>query len=149
GVCAEVCPFEAITVRKDSWKFSSRACFGCGVCVDSCKSSAITFRDADMQYLLACAAYACVKDKSVLYLNELKRIVKKCDCDPFKNPVICPDIGYVLGVDPVAVDKASLDLINNVKENVFEEVNGVNPLKQITYGEEVGLGSSSYELIEL
>ena len=149
GVCAEVCPFDAITVQEDSWNHSSRACFGCGVCIDACKNSAITYQDADMQYLLACAAYACVKDKSVLYLNELKRIVKKCDCDPSMNPVICPDIGYVLGVDPVAVDKASLDRINNVKENVFEKENGVSPLKQIKYGEEIGLGSSSYELIEL
>ncbi len=85
----------------------------------------------------------------MLYLNELKRIAKGCDCDPNAGPIICPDIGYLVGDDPVAIDKASLDLINKVKENVFEKVNKVNPLKQIKYGEQIGLGSASYQLIEL
>jgi hypothetical protein len=149
GVCAERCPFHAIKVSGDSLKLSSRACFGCGVCVDVCKSNAFHFEDADLQYLLVCAAKACVQNKNVLYLNELKRIVKGCDCDPFAGPIICPDIGYLVGDDPVAIDKASLDRINLVKENVFEKINKVDPLKQIKYGEEIGLGSSSYELIEL
>jgi len=149
GVCAELCPFEAITVKKDKWKQNMRSCFGCGVCVDACKEDALTNKDADLQYVLACAAKACVQDKNVIYLNELKRISKSCDCDPFADPVICPDIGYLLSDDPVAVDKASLDLINDVKKDVFEKENHISPLKQIKFGEEIGLGSSSYRLIEL
>jgi len=49
----------------------------------------------------------------------------------------------------VAIDKASLDLVNNVKKNVFEKENNISPLKQIKYGEEIGLGSPSYQLIEI
>jgi len=149
GVCAERCPFQAITVTEDSFKLSERACFGCGVCVDTCPNKALRFTDADLQYLLACSAKACVHNKQVLYLNELKRIAKGCDCDPMAGPLICPDIGYLVSDDPVAIDKASLDLVTKVKENVFEKVNRVNPLKQIKYGEEIGLGSSSYELITI
>ena len=149
GVCAEVCPFEAITITGESWKHNTRECFGCGVCVDACLSKALQNQDADIQYLLACSAKACVQGKNVLYLNEMKRIAKGCDCDPNAGPVICPDIGYLVSNDPVAIDKASLDLINNVKENVFEKENKVNPMKQITYGKQIGLGSSSYTLIEL
>ncbi len=85
----------------------------------------------------------------MLYLNELKRIAKGCDCDPNAGPIICPDIGYLLSDDPVAIDKASLDLIDKVEENVFKKVNKIDPLKQIRYGEQIGLGSSSYQLIEL
>ena len=84
-----------------------------------------------------------------MYLNELKRIAKGCDCDPNAGPIICPDIGYLLGDDPVAIDNASLDCINDVKKDVFINVNKVDPFKQIKYGEEIGLGSSSYQLIEL
>ncbi len=149
GVCAEVCPFDAIDVQKNNWIYNKGECFGCGVCVENCKTNALRHRDADMQFLLACSAKACVQDKKVLYLNELKRIAKGCDCDPNAGPIICPDIGYLIGDDPVAIDKASLDLINEVKENVFEKVNKVNPLKQIKYGEQIGLGSASYQLIEL
>ncbi len=149
GVCAEVCPFSAIEVENNSWKQNMRSCFGCGVCVDSCKDDAIQNKDANIQFVLACAAKACVQNKNVIYLNELKRIARSCDCDPFAGPVICPDIGYLVSDDPVAIDKASLDLIHDVKPDVFEKENKISPFKQIKYGEEVGLGSSSYELIKL
>jgi uncharacterized Fe-S center protein len=149
GVCAEVCPFQAIKIHDESWGYNEQECFGCSVCVDACPSEALQNQDADLQFLLACAAKACVQEKTVLYLNELKRIVKGCDCDPNAGPIICPDIGYLVSDDPVAIDKASLDLINKVKENVFEKVNKIDPMKQIKYGEEIGLGSSSYQLITL
>jgi uncharacterized protein len=149
GVCAEVCPFHAINVNEDSWEYIETKCFGCSVCVGTCPSKALQNQEADLQFLLACSAKACVQGKNVVYLNELKRIVKGCDCDPNAGPIICPDIGYLVSDDPVAIDKASLDLINKVKGNVFEEINKIDPMKQIRYGEEIGLGSSSYELIEL
>jgi uncharacterized Fe-S center protein len=149
GICAETCPFHAITVNGDSWNYDEKACFGCGACVDTCPSQALKYQDADLQFLLACAAKACVQGKTVIYLNELKRIAKGCDCDPNAGPIICPDIGYVVSNDPVAIDKATLDLINDVSPNVFEKTNRIDPMKQIKYGEEIGLGSSSYRLIRL
>ena len=149
GVCAELCPFDAIKVTHNKWRYSNHACFGCGVCVDVCKNKALTYTDANLQYLIVLAAKACLEAKNVLYINELKRIAKSCDCDPFPGPTIIPDIGYLIADDPVAIDKASLDLINDVKENIFQKVNGIDPYKQIKYGEEIGLGSSSYQLIEL
>ena len=149
GACAEVCPFDALKVTTDALEHDEKACFGCGVCVDACKYGAIKHKDADFQYLLVCAAKACLQDKQVIFLNELKRISRSCDCDPFAGPVICPDIGYLVSDDAVAVDKASLDLVNDVKKNVFENVNKISPLKQIRYGEKLGLGSSSYQLIEI
>ena len=63
--------------------------------------------------------------------------------------MICPDVGYVVSDDIVAVDNASLDLVNKVKPDVFKKENRVDPFKQIKYGEEIGLGSSSYELIKI
>ena len=149
GLCDEVCPFNAINVEENIWKQNMGKCFGCGVCVDACKSNAMDYKDADLQYVLACAAKACVQDKNVIYLNEVKRIARSCDCDPFAGPVICPDIGYLISDDPVAIDKASLDLIHDVRPDVFEKENHISPFKQIKYGEEIGLGSSSYELIKL
>jgi uncharacterized protein len=149
GVCAELCPFDAIKVKDKVWNYNNRACFGCGVCVDACKNKALHYKDADLQYLIACAAKACVDKKQVLYLNEVKRIARGCDCDPFAGPIICPDIGYLIADDPVAIDKASLDLIDQVKKDVFQKINKIDPYKQIRFGEQIGLGSSSYELIKV
>ncbi|MBN2065328.1 MAG: DUF362 domain-containing protein [Candidatus Thermoplasmatota archaeon] len=148
GVCADVCPFDAITVNKKKWKVSKRKCFGCGVCVDNCKQQALTNKDKNLQYLLACSAKACVHQKDVLYINDVNRISRSCDCDPIAGPLVCPDLGFLVADDMVAIDKASLDLVNNAKPDVFQKVNNVDPEKQIKYGEEIGLGSASYTLIE-
>ncbi len=149
GKCAEVCPFDAISVKKQTWDVNIRKCFGCGVCVENCTEGGIINKKANFQYLLACSAKACLKDKNAIYLNEVKRISKGCDCDPFSGPIICPDIGYLLSDDIVAIDKASLDLINDVKPDIFIKENNVDPEKQIKYGEEIGLGSTNYQLIEI
>lgn len=149
GVCAEVCPFHAISLNRSNWRCNERSCFGCGVCVHNCKFEGLTYQRFDLQYTLACAAKACVNKKNVLYVNEVKRIAKSCDCDPFAGPIICPDIGYVASDDIVAVDKASLDLINKVKPEVFNKTHHVDPEKQIKYAEEIGLGFSHYELVSL
>ncbi|RLF28517.1 MAG: hypothetical protein DRN05_03885 [Thermoplasmata archaeon] len=149
GLCAEICPFKAIKVDKKNWKRSEKKCFGCGLCVDVCENNALKHVDANIQYLLALSAKACVEGKNVVYINVLKNIARSCDCDPSAGPIICPDIGYLVSDDPVAIDKASLDLINHVRKNVFEKTNKVDPYRQIKYGEDVGLGTSSYQIVEL
>ena len=149
GVCSELCPFEAIEVKDESWNIKEDACFGCGVCIENCKYDAIRYVRNDLSYYLACSTKACVEKKKVIYINDVNRIARNCDCDPDSGPIICPDIGYFMSDDPVAVDAASLDSINKVKPDVFQDINKVDPYKQIRYGEKIGLGSSSYELINL
>lgn len=149
GICAEVCPFDALTTNNNNWTFKIKSCFGCGVCVENCTNEALSFKDSSLQYVLACAAKACIQGKNVIYLNELKRISDSCDCDSYAKNIICPDIGYLVSDDIVAADKASLDLINDIKKDIFEKTTHINPLKQIKFGEEIGLGSTSYQLIEI
>jgi uncharacterized Fe-S center protein len=72
GVCAEVCPFDAIKIKGNKWKHNTRNCFGCGVCIENCETGAMKNKDADFQYVLACAAKACVQDKNVIYLSGIK-----------------------------------------------------------------------------
>jgi uncharacterized Fe-S center protein len=149
GVCAEVCAFDAIKVTDDKWSFSKCKCFGCGACAENCEYNALINEDKNFQYLLSCAAKACVRDKNVIYINDVNRISRSCDCDPLAGPIICPDIGFLISDDIVAIDQASLDLINDERPDVFLEKNRVDPSKQIKYGEEIGLGSSSYQIIEI
>ena len=86
--------------------------------------------------------------KYLFFFNALDEILSP-RIQPNGGPIICPDIGYLISDDPVAIDKASLDLINDVKKDVFKKHSKINPLKQIKFGEEIGLGSSVYQLIEL
>ena len=149
GRCSEVCPFGALEVKDSFWKINKSSCFGCGVCVENCKNNALSYKENDIQFALACATKACVQGKKVIYLNDVNRISDSCDCDPRAKKILCPDIGYLISDDPVAIDKASLDLIHHIKPDVFEKSTKINPIKQIKYGEEIGLGTSSYKLIEV
>ena len=147
GSCAEVCPFHAITVDLE-WKYDSVACGGCGKCVAACPSEALSYAVMDFQQGLALSAKACIWGKRVLYINTLVNIARSCDCDPNPGPVICPDIGYLASNEPAAIDKASLDLIDEMKPGIFEEVNRIDPLKQVKYAQEIGF-RTSYELRRL
>ncbi|MEF8879449.1 MAG: DUF362 domain-containing protein [Candidatus Thermoplasmatota archaeon] len=150
GVCTELCPFGGIKVDKDKKRWiHDPSCFGCGLCVNVCENNALDFKDADLQYRLVCSAKASLQDKKVIYFNEMRRISKGCDCDPNSGPVICPDVGYIVSDDPVAIDQASLDLIDEVEPNVFQKHNYVDPSKQVRYGEKLGLGNRNYKLEEI
>jgi len=147
GICAEACPFDAITVAPD-WSRSKIKCMGCGKCVSVCNTGALRYRVMNLQRALALSAKACVGDKRVVYVNAMVNVSRNCDCDPGAGPIICPDIGYVASDSLAAIDRASLDLIDKVKPGVFEKVNKVDPSKQVRYTEELGF-TSSYELIRL
>lgn len=147
GSCAEVCPSDAIKVKLE-WRFDSLACDGCGKCVAVCQTGSLSNDVMDLQKGLALAAKACISGKRTLYVNALVNMSRDCDCDPFAGQVICPDIGYLASNDLAAIDKASLDLIHEVKPAIFEETHKIDPLKQVLYAEEIGL-ASSYELIRL
>ena len=147
GFCAEVCPCHAITVDLD-WRYDSLACEGRGKCVSACPSGALSYDVMDFQQGLALAAKACICGKKALYVNALVNITRSCDCDPHPDPIVCSDIGYLASNDLVAIDRASLQLIHEAKPGVFQEVNRIDPLKQVRYAQETGL-IGSYRLVRL
>ena len=147
GSCVEICSFQAITVDSE-WRYDSVACIGCGKCVSACPTGALSHDVMDIQKGLALAAKACIWGKRVLYISALINISQSCDCLPSNSPIICPDIGYLASNKLAAIDKASLELIDEVKPKVFKEVNRVDPSKQVQYAQEIGF-SDSYELVRL
>ena len=80
-------------------------------------------------------------------------VTKDCDC--FDTPdmeSIVDDIGIAASTDPVALDKATLDLTENKAGKKLANLIGndkLDPHYQIEHAERIGLGSSSYELIEV
>lgn len=147
GDCVKVCPFHAIIIDSD-WRYDSVTCEGCGKCVAACPTGALSYAAMDLQKGIALAAKACIWGKRVLFMNALVNITRSCDCDPHPDPIICPDIGYLASNGLAAIDRASLELINEVKPKVFEETNQVDPSKQVRYAQEIGFGSS-YERLRL
>jgi uncharacterized Fe-S center protein len=87
----------------------------------------------------------------LVYLNVLNKISVDCDCDGNAGPPAMADIGILASLDPVAVDKAAVDLIYAAPDGaaVVERMESRNAVHTLDYGESIGLGSREYELVSL
>jgi uncharacterized Fe-S center protein len=169
GVCVGVCPRSAITIQDGASHINHDRCVGCGECMAMCSTSCISYDwEHDLQRfverLTEYAFGATVGKRGVGCLNFLLQITPHCDCVPWSDAPIVPDVGILASTDPVAIDAASVDLVNQQRgitgtrlvtnlepgKDKFKGVwNKTEGSIQITYGEELGLGTSSYELVEL
>jgi uncharacterized Fe-S center protein len=153
GSCAEQCPADAITVEEFA-VIDKEACIGCAQCIAVCPEGIIRIpwgkRPADeFQEKMAEYTLACVKDKQWWYINFLTNITMKCDCVGSKQKPFMNDIGILLSKDPIAIDKASMDLvIERFGEDPFKTHNARSTYI-LKYGEEIGLGKTKYELVEM
>ena len=155
--CRRQCAFEAPYLKDGKAYLDCSLCVGCGKCVSVCPVHAIsmdspTQSGAFLERLVEYAKGAVENKKGkVFYVNFLMKITPLCDCFVFSNEPVTNDIGILASNDPVAVDKACFDLLEKqMGRDVFHELTPHVPaLRQITYGEEIGLGSSNYELIEV
>ncbi len=170
GKCAAVCPKSAIKIVKKKSSINRSVCIGCFECMTVCAERAIDIDWATeipefIERLVEYASGAVKgKEKRVGYFNFLTRITPDCDCVPWSDAPIVPDIGILASMDPVAIDSASFDLVNDQSgfsdsllrmhhkkgqdkfSGTWEETDGY---QQIRYAEELGLGDSRYELITI
>ena len=90
---------------------------------------------------------------NILYINVANRLSVDCDCDG--NPAVpkMGDIGILASLDPVALDRACVDLVFNSddpgKDDLIERINSRHGTHTLDYAEQIGIGSQEYELVEL
>ncbi len=155
GQCIIWCPENAITMNGNVAVINEKICIGCGECLTVCHFDAVKYNwktsNVNLQKKMAEHALGAViqkKDK-VGCFNFLINITKDCDClSGIQKPVI-KDIGILASKDPVAIDKASLDLVEQYsgKSLVSQSYQSVDPAAQLVHGEAIGLGKIDYELI--
>ncbi len=156
GICIDYCPTQAIVQGEGSVFIVDDRCIGCGECLVVCKIGAVKMRwDSDsarLQEKMAEYAYAVwsqFKDK-IGFINFLLQVTKDCDCMAGNQPEIIPDIGIVSSLDPVALDKASADLVVGTgRKDPLRKAYDIDWSLQLKHGAKIGLGSMDYELIEL
>lgn len=94
---------------------------------------------------LAEYAYAAAKDKNNIYITFAFNITRNCDCEGHNMKPIVDDVGVFASIDPVAIDKACLDVIDkNNGKTVFKRGRYT-----LDYAEKIGLGCIEYELVEV
>ncbi len=159
GVCVEHCPADAITLDDVKAHIDQDKCIGCAECMAVCRFGAVRCNWGQegeiLQKSIAEHALGALrgKENKAAFFNFLLSVTKDCDCFSAPNMrTIVDDIGIAASGDPVAVDKATLDLVENKAGRKLAELlenDKLDPRYQIEHAERVGLGSSSYELIEI
>ncbi len=104
------------------------------------------------------------KKNRAVFVNFVMQVSPACDCYGYNDAPIVRDIGILASSDPVAIDQASFDLVNQedcIKgcslpagckpgddkfRAIYPKVDGTI---QLDYAEKIGLGSREYELHHL
>ena len=92
----------------------------------------------------------------VIYINVMNNMSVDCDCDGHPAKPELMDMGIMASLDPVAVDQACLDKVFNYKgkpgddnKPLIQRINRQHGTYITDYAEKIGLGSKTYQLIDL
>jgi uncharacterized Fe-S center protein len=87
----------------------------------------------------------------ILYINVLNHLSVDCDCLSRPARPTMADIGILASLDPVALDKASVDLVYAAGDgrDLIQRIETRNGHLTLDHAEKIGLGSKAYQLIKL
>ncbi len=170
GACLNACAHDAIDLGSGKAVLDEVRCVGCGRCITVCEPQAIRIQWNEESALVMkkMAEYSlgalAGKDNKRLFVNFITQVSPACDCYGHTDAPIVPDIGILASTDPIALDQACADLVNQARglpdtamktghEPGCDKFRGVYPHidweVQLEHGEKVGLGQRAYELVRL
>lgn len=90
---------------------------------------------------------------NIVYINILCNLSVDCDCCAKAEDPCMKDIGILLSLDPVAIDKASVDLVysseDEGKKYLIEKIESRNGLYTIEEAEKRGIGTTKYKIVDI
>lgn len=104
---------------------------------------------------MADAAEAVVRhfNGDMVFINVMKNMSVDCDCCAVAEDPCMADIGILASLDPIAIDRACLDLVyasdDPGRDHLLERIESRNGAHTIDAAAELGFGSKEYELIKL
>lgn len=167
--CEDCCPEGAIKVSEQGLEIDLEACVYCFACANLCVNMAEINAIQRFDHLPALArriadsALATMLTKELgktFFINYAVDITPSCDCYGWTDTSIVSSIGVLASLDPVAVDKACIDLMNQAPGLINSEaeefgaltpgskklnlIKGKDIEHQIYGGVENGLGTTDY-----
>ncbi len=170
--CAAVCPINAIEIEKTvSLKVNEGVCDRCGRCVRICheEGGALSMPISEEVFArgmveAARAVLSTFAAGKVLYLNFLQELQPECDCMPVADVPVMQDQGILAGLDIVAVETATLDLLDAAPPlpqskaedagigeagDVLGRINQRRTRLPLEYAAALGLGESAHRLVTI
>ncbi len=168
--CQKHCPSGAITLEEKKAYIDKNICVGCGECIVRCPTQSVNinwnqtipvFLEKMMEDTLGVLTN---KTNQALFIIFITDLSPKCDCLSYSESPIVNNVGVLASTDPVAIDQASADLVNQQKglsgtvlqtnlaagEDKFQ---GLYPAvdweHQLDYAQKIGIGTRAYKLIKL
>lgn len=93
---------------------------------------------------------------NIVYINVMNNMSVDCDCDSHPAEPKMKDVGILASTDPVALDKACLDIIFNHQASegddnkpLIQRINRQHGTYIVDYAEQIGLGKKMYKLVYL
>lgn len=99
----------------------------------------------------ACESVFDAAGDNILFISVANNLSVDCDCVAEPEPVRMEDIGILASLDPVALDRACVDMVYNSKDpgkvHLIERMEERQATHLLDYAEELGLGSQKYRLV--
>jgi uncharacterized Fe-S center protein len=164
GQCVRRCPEKAILLKNRKAVIDKKRCIGCGQCVAACNYGAINVNwESHGEVLIEKVAEYAVAlhtrhQGKVRYVNFAFAISPDCDCWDYNDAPIVQDVGILASSNPVALDRATLDLVKKspalgnsayaspkAGENLFDAIRKTRSEYLFEYCRKLGI-NDEYEL---
>ena len=90
---------------------------------------------------------------NIAYINVMKNMSVDCDCCAKAEDPCMKDISVLASLDPIAIDKACIDLVRNStdegRDHLLERIESRHGEHIIESADKLGFGTSIYELIKI
>ncbi|MCH5234610.1 MAG: DUF362 domain-containing protein [Muribaculaceae bacterium] len=94
--------------------------------------------------------------KDIVYIDVMNNMSIDCDCNGHPKEPVLKDMGIMASTDPVALDKAALDMVFNHEsvegddaQPMIERIKEMHGTHIIDHSEKIGLGTTKYELVNI
>lgn len=170
-ICEKHCAHDAIHIEDKLAVINYDNCVGCGQCVALCPREAAVNGSEEsskiLNYKIDEYTKAVLKDKQHFHIAFIMNVSPECDCWGHNDAAIVPDLGIACSFDPVALDQACVDLVNNAPklatpnmlhdkhehEHHHDKFHVLHPDTDweagLIYAEQIGLGTREYELVRM
>lgn len=168
SLCAKNCAHNAITISDKKAFIDHDKCTGCGRCIGVCPMDAVMPGSSESNDILnkkiAEYSLAVLNGRPHFHISLVIDVSPYCDCHGSNDVPIVPDVGMFASFDPVALDVACADAVNNqpvMKGSLLEQsgckhhdhFTNVSPETDwktaIDHAVKLGIGNNEYELITI